>query len=216
MTPEAVKDTLFKDRMRVVYKLNRSMRGQGVHVFDRNSFNVEKVQRLGNGLFQSFIEQHRVFSKFAKGSVATLRITTVYEETGEVSVRASNLRLGSGADTHVQSRSQILIPIDLRSGAFSPVGYTPEWRETRVHPTSQVEFSGNVIAAFQECIRTVTGLHMKVPYVRCIGWDAAVDQEEKVRIMEWNGDYPGIKFNEATQGPCFADLGWERLSRHCP
>jgi hypothetical protein len=29
--------------------------------------------------------------------------------------------------------------------------------------------------------------------------------------MEWNGTYNDIKFSEATQGPCFADLGWERL-----
>jgi hypothetical protein len=30
--------------------------------------------------------------------------------------------------------------------------------------------------------------------------------------MEWNGSFPGIKFHEATQGPCFDDLGWEQLT----
>ena len=34
---------------------------------------------------------------------------------------------------------------------------------------------------------------------------------EKIQLMEWNGTYNDIKFSEATQGPCFADLGWERL-----
>lgn len=208
---ESVKDLLFKDRDHVVFKLNRSMRGQGVHVFDAQSFSVEQVKKLGNGLFQSFIDQHEALAQFAPASVATIRLMTVVEENGNVSVRACNLRLGRGADTHVQSKSQILVSIDLKSGAFADVGYTSDWHELRVHPTSHVPFAGNIVPAFKACTQTVTELHKKVLYVRCIGWDVTVDREDHVRVMEWNGDYPGLKFNEATQGPCFADLGWERL-----
>jgi hypothetical protein len=29
--------------------------------------------------------------------------------------------------------------------------------------------------------------------------------------MEWNAEHNDIKFSEATQGPCFADLRWDRL-----
>ncbi len=210
---ESVQATLFAHHERVVFKLEDSMRGRGIHVFDRDSFSVQRVKRLGNGLFQSFIQQHGVFLQFAKDAVATLRITTVCKDDGEISVRGCCLRLGTGNDTHVQSQSEIKVAIDLESGAFSQVGYTPEWLETRVHPASQVEFFGNVIPAFKKCIQTVTDMHKNVPYVRCIGWDVAVDTEEKVRLMEWNGDKNGIKFHEATQGPCFADLGWERLRK---
>lgn len=210
---EAVKEVLFYDRDHVVFKLNNSRRGGGFHVFDAQSFNVEQVRNLGNGLFQSFIDQHTALAKFAPASVATIRITTVVEENGDVSVRASNLRLGSGVDTHVQSQSQILVSVDRQSGALSGIGYTSDWQELTAHPTSHVPFAGNIVPAFKACTETVTELHKKILYVRCIGWDVAVDQEEKVRLMEWNGGYPGIKFNEATQGPCFADLGWERLRK---
>ncbi|HSA86432.1 MAG TPA: sugar-transfer associated ATP-grasp domain-containing protein, partial [Nitrospira sp.] len=151
--------------------------------------------------------------RVCKHSVATLRITTVYKDNGEVSVRACYLRLGSGDETHVQSRSQIRVPIHIESGAFHDVGYTAEWLETKVHPMSHVAFAGNVIPAYGACIRTVTELHRKAPYARCIGWDVTVDREEQVRLMEWNAGHNGHSFPEATQGPCFADLGWERLRK---
>ncbi|HWF61670.1 MAG TPA: sugar-transfer associated ATP-grasp domain-containing protein [Nitrospira sp.] len=211
VSPDAVQDKLFKNHERVVFKLDNSLQGRGIHFFTCESFSVEQITRLGNGLFQRVVQPHRLLAKFAKHSVATLRITTVYKDNGEVSVRACHLRMGSGEETHVQVRSQIRVPIHIESGAFRDVGYTAEWRETRIHPTSQETFAGNVIPAFKACVRTVVELHRKAPYTRCIGWDVTVDEEENVRLLEWNAEHNGIKFSEATQGPCFADLGWERL-----
>lgn len=213
VSPDAVHDKLFKNHERVVFKLDNSLQGRGIYFFTPDSFSVEKIQRLGNGLFQQVIQPHRLFETFVKHSVATLRITTVYKDDGEVSVRACHLRMGSGEETHVQARSQIRVPIHIESGAFHDRGYTAEWRETRIHPASHMGFAGNVIPAFSACVRTVTELHQKVPYTRCIGWDVTVDREENVRLLEWNAEHNGIKFSEATQGPCFADLGWERLRK---
>jgi hypothetical protein len=196
--PDAVKEHLFKEHERVVFKLDNSLQGRGIHFFTRESFSVEKVTRLGNGLFQRVIQPHRLFAKFAKRSVATLRITTVYKDSGEVSVRACHLRMGSGDETHVQSKTEIRVPINLESGSFHDIGYTAEYREIRVHPMSQAAFAGKVIPAFKACIRTVTELHQKAPYTRCIGWDVTVDEEEGVRLLEWNAEHNGIKFSEAT------------------
>lgn len=69
------------------------------------------------------------------------------------------------------------------------------------------------MCAFKTCVLTVTKLHKKAPYARCIGWDVTVDGDENVRLLEWNPEHNGIKFSEATQGPCFADLGWERRGK---
>jgi hypothetical protein len=33
--------------------------------------------------------------------------------------------------------------------------------------------------------------------------------------MEWNGEHNDVKSSEATQGPCFSDLNWERLKAVC-
>jgi len=41
-----------------------------------------------------------------------------------------------------------------------------------------------------------------------------IDSSLPVQIMEWKGGHNGIKFSEATRGPCFADLGWEQLAKN--
>ena len=209
--PDSVKAKLFADQERVIFKLDSSEQGKGIFFFDRESFDTSKIHKLGNGIFQRVINQHEVFQEFAKESVATLRMTTVCEDDGTTSLRACYLRLGTGTDTHVQSTSNIRIPIDLKSGAFDRVGFTPDWLEIDYHPTSQVKFQGKFIPAYEECRKLVTALHERVPYARCIGWDVTLDDRENVKIMEWNAEHNGIKFTEATQGPCFSDLHWERL-----
>lgn len=208
---DSIKDRLFADQGRVVFKLNNSSRGRGIFFFDRESFDPSKIHKLGNGLFQRFIRQHREFQEFAKDSVATLRMTTVLLDDGTASLRASYLRLGIGTDTHVQSESHVRIPIDINSGTFSDIGFTPDWVEIEYHPTSKMRFRGKVIPAYDACHRLVTTLHRRVPYARCIGWDLAVDEQENVSVMEWNAQHNDIKFSEATQGPCFSDLHWEQL-----
>ena len=209
--PDSITERLFADQDRVVFKLDNSLKGTGIFFFDRESFAPSKIDKLGNGIFQQFIKQHEVFQEFAKESVATLRMTTVSEDDGTASLRQCHLRLGTGADTHVQSKSQIRVPIDIKSGAFQSVGFTSDWLEIDCHPTSKVKFQGRVVPAYDDCLKLVTNLQKKVPYTRCIGWDLAVDEQENVRVMEWNATVNGITFSEATQGPCFADLHWERL-----
>lgn len=210
--PKSLRDKLFAVNGTVIFKLDSSEQGKGIFFFDRESFDLDAVYRLGNGIFQEIIKQHEVFREFAEESVATLRMTTVIEDDGTTSLRACYLRLGTGADTHVQSKSNIRVPIDIKSGAFNDVGFTPDWLEVDCHPTTKAKFRGKVIPAYQDCLELVTSLHKKVPYTRCIGWDLAIDDQEHVRIMEWNAEHNGIKFTEATQGPCFSDLHWERLN----
>lgn len=206
-----VLNQLFEANKRVVYKLDNSRQGQGIFVFEKDNFDIEKISRLGNGLFQGFITQHGSLSCFNDSSVATLRITTASSDLGEISVRSCYLRFGAEGETHVQSKSHIRVPIDVGNGSFSHVGFTPEWLEITCHPFSKKKFSNNNVPSFEQACLVVKELHKKVPYVRVIGWDIAVDEEGKILIMEWNGEHNDIKFSEATQGPCFSDLQWELL-----
>lgn len=211
ISPKYFKDLLFSHSDRIIFKTDNSNQGQGIHVFDRNTFNTEKVKALGNGVFQRYVDQHSSFNEYTPDSVATIRITTAVTDEGKVSARASYFRLGTGKDTHVKSDTSISIPIDLLTGTLSDTGYTPSWTTTRSHPTSHKGFAEFKIPAFKKCVDVVKSLHLKVPFVRCIGWDVTVDTEGKVVVLEWNGAHNAIRLTEATQGPCFADLGWERF-----
>lgn len=210
---EVIKNILFKDTEVVVFKVDNSLKGRGVFFFDRASFDIKTIRGLGNGVFQTYIKQHIFFEEIIPNSVATLRMTTIIDDSGKASIRACYLRVGRNADTHVKSASHIRIPIDLVSGELNPKGYLTNWLAIDAHPDSKVVFAGRKIPSFDKCISAVLDLHKAVPYVRCVGWDMIVDSTDRVKLMEWNGNHNDIKFSESTQGPCFADLGWEKLWR---
>ena len=209
-SPGKFKEILFGDCDRIVFKADKSLKGTGIYLFDRTNFDPADFQVLGNGVFQRYVDQHPLFNEYTPKSVATIRITTAIDEEGKASARGSYLRLGAEHDTHVQSASSLSIPIDLVAGVLSDTGYMPSWITTRQHPASGKGFVGVKIPNFNKCVDVVTSLHLKVPFVRCIGWDVTVDKNGEVVVLEWNGGHNGIKFTEATQGPSFADLNWER------
>jgi hypothetical protein len=206
-----VKDYLFQNGEVVVYKLEDSSQGNGIYFLDRNSFDVKKVQRLGDGVFQDYIDQHQFFKEYMPSSVATLRITTIIDDGGSASVRACYLRIGRSVDTHVKSSSHIRISVNPNTGELDRLGYLSSWRSVDKHPDTDIAFAGKMIPNFSKCVSSALELHRLIPYVRCVGWDVVVDQENNVRFMEWNSGHNDIKFSEATQGPCFLDLGWEKL-----
>ncbi|MEJ1222836.1 sugar-transfer associated ATP-grasp domain-containing protein [Sediminicola sp. 1XM1-17] len=206
-----VKNYVFQHTDVLVFKSDQSAQGKGVIFLTENSFDDKSFSHLGNGVFQPFIKQHSFFNAFTPDSVATIRLTTVIEENGISSLRAGYLRLGRSKDSHVQSSSHIRIPISIVKGQLEDVGYMPNWVGIPQHPDSGAPFANKIIPGFGNCISTALKLHQAMPMVRSIGWDMIVDEQNNVKVMEWNGHQNDIKFSEATQGPCFADLGWEQL-----
>jgi hypothetical protein len=206
-----LRDVVFEHGERVVFKLDGSAQGKGVHFFDKANFDPALIRSLGNGVIQTFIDQHPIFKAFASKPVATLRFTTVVDDSGRISIRACYLRLGRAADTHVLSDREICVAVKLDTGELCDEGYMNDWSGVQVHPDSGVRFAGLRIPQFEQCKATVLRLHRRIPFARCIGWDLTVDANERVQVMEWNGEHNDVKFSEATQGPCFSDLKWERL-----
>ncbi|GGD03585.1 sugar-transfer associated ATP-grasp domain-containing protein [Hyunsoonleella pacifica] len=202
---------LFKDTEKVVFKLNNSAQGIGVLVFDKKNYDYHKIKALGDGVFQKYIEQHSFFNKIMPNSVATIRVLTVLSKEGDASLRAAYLRVGRNKDSHVKSSSQISIPINLKTGMLNTLGHSKSWYTMDAHPDSGFIFKNEVIPNFNNIIKTALELQKAMSLVKCIGWDMVIDKDNNIQIMEWNGFHTGIGFAEFTQGPCFKDLGWEKL-----
>ena len=207
---EKLEGVLFGESERVVFKIDNSLQGGGIFFFTRDSFDPARIRELGNGVFQSFIAQHELFERFASPAVATLRLNTCMDERGGFTARSSSIRFGQGSETHLQGATNIKVSIRLADGAFSEVGYSPDWLELDAHPTSGERFAGKAVPNFQACVDLALDLHRKTPFVQCVGWDIAVDATGRPWVLEWNIGYNGIGLTEATQGPCFRDLHWER------
>ena len=52
----------------------------GVVVLEKQSFDYRQIKRLGDGVFQSYIQQHSFFNEIMPHSVATIRILTVLDQ----------------------------------------------------------------------------------------------------------------------------------------
>jgi hypothetical protein len=205
-------DVLFGQSDRIVFKSDSTQSGLGLSVLDRASFDPAGLRTLGAGVFQPFVQQHPEFQRIGNSpAVTTLRLTTATDDHGTPSLRAAFLCIGMAEDQHIRAGTDVLVPVDPATGEMSPTGYVPDWQRTDRHPDSGVSFAGFVLPEWEACKDVALRHHARFPFVRCIGWDVTVDHLGAVKILEWNGGHTGIKISEATQGPCFADLGWQDL-----
>ena len=211
LSDEIVENYIFIYSDTVVFKKDISMQGLGVYIFNRKMFDIEEIRKMGNGVIQSYINQHDFFEEFMPHSVATLRLTSVIEHDGKASCRAGYLRIGRKDDTNVMSRTAVKIPVEIKSGRLSEKGYFANWQSTNCHPDTKIIFKGKIIPKFDKCVEFVKNTHLKIPFCRSVGWDISINKNDEIQLMEWNGGHNDIKFSEATQGPCFADMGWENL-----
>lgn len=212
--PETLKEHLFKNCDKLVYKLENSRQGKGVFVMDRDNFDISVCQsrKYANGVFQKFIKQHPFFSEFAVNSLATIRITTTSDSLGKISVNCGYIRFGRNTHTHILSNSAVSVPIDITTGELDPKAYF-KWNEIDKHPDSKTGFANKQIPNFKKCLAKVIEMHNVIPFMGCIGWDVIVDESKDVQLIEWNGNHNNIKLNEATSGPCFKGLNWENIWR---
>lgn len=207
--PERVRDHLFQTNEKTVFKTDNSSSGSGIYMFTEQSFDVAAIRGLGNGSFQPYITQHSDISVFGKSAVAPIRITTAVDSEGVASVRAAYIRFGRASEKWTRSESQIRVSIDLGAGILREFGWNYQWLRSRTHPDTGAIFEGFVVPNFLQAKSLVLELQKKVPFVRSIGWDIAIDESGSPIVMEWNGKHNDIKFSEAVDGPCFSDLLYE-------
>ncbi|MBT8393800.1 MAG: hypothetical protein KJN66_03015 [Bacteroidia bacterium] len=210
---DSFKRLLFEKNKRIVFKIENSFQGKGIYFFDEKSFDLNYIQKLGNGVFQSFIKQHPFFNQFNDSAVATIRLTSVCKDNGEIEVRAGYFRFGRKDDTHVISSRQMRIPIDIKKGSLwdTKIAFYPKSEFTKYLPDNDIDYAGMKLPSFNRCLSELKRMHSRIPFVRCIGWDIIVDKNDNVRIIELNGGHNGISFNEMAQGPCFKGLNWENI-----
>ncbi len=194
-----------------IFKSDTSVQGKGVKMISQSQFNMVDIQNMGNGVLQKFIRQHDFYNKIIDQSVATLRLTTAIDNEGIINLVAAYLRVGSNNDKIVKSASHIRIPVNLNNGELDRMGYTTDWKTIDKHPYTGFVFQGKTVPLYNQCVKIIKDLHKKLPYVRIIGWDLIVNNNNEVKLMEWNGSHNDIKFSEATQGPIFKGMGLEEL-----
>jgi hypothetical protein len=203
-------ELLFDGMEAVVFKQDESYGGMGVHFISREDFDPLKIRRLGMGVFQTVVRQHPSLDVFNKGSVASLRVNTVVHPDGRVSMPNAMMRIPTGDDTHVKSATNIRVAID-DDGVFLPKAAAAGFHLVTEHPGTDKPYDGYVLPKFRDAVELCIELQKRLPYICSIGWDIAIDADERVRILESNTRHNGFLYAEGLVGPCFKGLGWENL-----
>ncbi len=200
------------DHDQIIFKGDASFGARSISVLDSAQFDTACFTHFGSGVFQRFVTQHKDLAAVSPGPIATLRILTWLDESGQVSTRGSTLRMGRRGQPHVGSGERFVSGVDFTTGCLSSPGYDANWQKFEIHPDTGIVFDGHPLPSFPEAVELARRLHAAFPYVRLIGWDLAVEEDGSVVILEWNFN-PGLEVTEALVGPCFAGLGWENYWR---
>jgi hypothetical protein len=168
---------------------------------------------LNDCAVQSPIHPHPFFEEFIPDAAPTLRITTAKTPQGNVELRGARLRLGLSGTEWLTADNGVKIAIMDDEGTLDELGYMPDWRACPAHPDSGVRFAGRKVPFFAQVAELCRNLHAKLPHFAVIGWDALVNREGNVELIEWNGGHCAISFEEALNGPHFNDMGWERFAQ---
>lgn len=210
VSQDYVRDYITSNPGKYVYKIDNSQSGKGVFILDEN-LKLNKLMQKKNGVLQSYIKQHRFFHEIVSNSVATIRLTTVNDQHGNITLRGAYLRVGRALDNKVSSASGVRIPIDLKTGKLGDFGYDNNLTEFATHPDTGYVFREKTLPIFFDIKKEVLALHSKVPFTRIVGWDVVVDYKNSIKVMEWNGMHNTIYFDEITKGPIFKGLDFEDL-----
>ena len=204
-------DHIFGETTEVYLKSEDSGRGNGVQRIGRNDFSRLTELPDANYVVQRPVVQHELFDEIYPRATATLRITTSFFQGEPPRYRASYLRLGYSATTHVQSDKSLRCTVTDDEGSLADEALDESWLPHPRHPDSGFVFEGSQIPCFKDARDLCLQLHAKLPHDPIVGWDIGVTQSGKIEIMEWNSGHTDIKFSEATVGPIFAGCDFGRF-----
>jgi hypothetical protein len=211
LTAHELKAALVASGAFAIYKRDGSSKGRGVVRFATGKVDLAALAAMPDGVIQRFVNPCALYRELSPWGGATLRITTVFADRPEV--RSGFLRLARRDEASLFAKTAVKLIVDTDTGRTWEGAFLGDWRKSPVHPDSGVPLPAMAVPKFTESVALVLALHAGLPHYASIGWDLTVDDAGQPQILEWNGEHNGIKVTEATTGPSFADLGWEKLWR---
>ena len=203
--------TLFKDHPFVFLKEDHTSRGGGLMKVDREKFSRLDFEVLGNFVIQSPITPHPFFKEISPACVPSLRVTTYKPFQNQAKVVQSAIRIGLEGVPFIYEDHCIRFAIRIQDGRTHDFGFIGDWEMVVRHTETQVPLNARQIPKYQEIKAFCEKLHDQNPQFGLIAWDMTVDENDRIKIMEWNTVTPSYNMEEAVIGPHFKGLGWENL-----
>ena len=143
--------------------------------------------RADDYILEPLIVQHLALARFNPSSVNTVRVVTLLDADGQARVVAAALRLGrAGEAADNFHRRGIAAAIDAASGRVCSPGVDGEFHRFAVHPDSGQPIQGFAVPAWEQILSLARRAARVEPRARYVGWDVAVDEWGRPRLIEGN------------------------------
>ncbi|MGM9541324.1 MAG: sugar-transfer associated ATP-grasp domain-containing protein [Candidatus Limivicinus sp.] len=205
----------------LILKINNTGGSAGVTVLKQGKGTASTLQELitkkwivNAFVVQEMMEQSDFMKAFNPTSVNTIRITTFLWK-GKVIPLAALIRIGKkGNEVDNFSAGGSLLGVDMDTGkCFNWAMQKDNRKITKLPSGLDLESTDYYVPNFNLVKESVTTLHYRIPYIRLISWDIALDKNDVPTLIECN--FGGmIQIHEAITGPLFGDLMKELLDEY--
>lgn len=190
--------------------------GQGVGLqFFSGSVGQEELRKIlsqhstHDYVIQKAVAQHPELAEFNPSSLNTMRIVTLVLH-GKPHILSSILRVGH-TGSKVDNLAQGGYSAEIRpDGTLVPLAYTHRDNKNAYVECSSTgkPFAGFTIPSWDNLKTTVLDLAMRLPHMKLIGWDIAVDEHGDIVLIEFNCQFGPDQEN---CGPMYGDMTDEVL-----
>ena len=151
---------------------------------------------------QPRLRNHPSIAFFNPSSVNTFKIMTAFDGENYINI-GGHLRMGR-AGSYTDNRGSGGIAVGIQDdGAMCDFALGPGFEKLHEHPDHKIVFKGHRFERYPEIVDLCCSLHRYFPHFGMIGWDATIDHQAKIRIIELNISWHGIQVTQAAHGPLF-------------
>ena len=184
-----------KDKKQIMVKPIADTWGNGIEKIDLKGKDIKKLYKklVKNKqlLVEGIASQHKDISKIHPDSINTIRVVSVRNKYGVVTIIGAVIRMGTGHNVVDNFHNGgIYAPIDIETGKINGEATNKKEEKITIHPTTGVKLIGYQLPCWDEVLKTTIKAHNMIPELGYIGWDAFVNKEGKVGFIEAN-QYPG-------------------------
>jgi hypothetical protein len=174
-------------------KLAVGSQGKGAAIVDTES--NKNLRRLFNNLksrgriLEEVVNQHEAISAFCADTVNTIRINTFLDTHNVVNILTASGRFGSSGNvTDNFTVKGYAVIIDPKTGIIISEGMNSAHERVQTHPDTGKTFKGFQYPSWEKVRAVVTQMAMRIPQIRHIGWDIAINEEGEPVLIEVNVD----------------------------
>lgn len=151
----------------------------------------KRLLRNNQLLIEEVADQHKDMAKLHPESVNTIRVISLRNKYGVVSIIGAIIRMGVNHNIVDNFHSGgIYAPIDMDTGKINGLATNKKEELFSVHPTSKIKLIGYQLPLWDKVLKTTIEAHNMIPELGYIGWDVFVNKKGEIGFIEAN-QYPG-------------------------